>query len=465
MPSPKLKNLQNYQIIIFGLGIEGLSTYRFLRSRLPTSDFILIDDRPLNELDNIWSELVESNPQTRFTASLKELTVDDLRNSILYKTPGVPLSHPAIKQIIDAGALLSSNTQLFFDLIKDYRKNNKSPQLTTIGITGTKGKSTTTTMLFHVLKKSKLEVYLGGNIGEPALDAWQDWNKRSKKQKHALFVLELSCHQLAELKSSPDIAIIQRIVPEHLDYYEDFDQYFQAKTQITKYQTKNDLVIYNSDSKTATKMAKLSTGKKRTFSLKDKDMVKQAKDTSLLGEHNLYNTMPSIIVGQHLELTDQQIKTGIKSFKGLSHRLELIAEINGIKYYDDSISTVPESTIAALKTFEGKSIILLAGGYERQQDFSELAQEIKKSNVKAMAILPPSGQRLVRELELAEIPNTLRATIEEFSSMTEAVHHVQQYAEPGDIVLLSPAAASFGMFKDYRDRGDEFTRVVKLFEN
>ena len=469
MPSPQLKDLHNYQIIIFGLGSEGLSTYRFLHSHLPTNNFILIDDRPLAELDKIWTELVADNSQTHFTASLKELSVDDLRNSILYKTPGIPISHPAVKQILNAGALLGSNTQLFFSLVKDYQKNHQSPQLTTIGVTGTKGKSTTASMIYHLLKKNQLEAYLGGNIGKPALETWQAWNKQDnkqhKKQDQAFFVLELSSHQLAELTFSPNIAVIQDIVPEHLDYYEDFDQYLQAKSQIARFQNKSDLVIYNVDSRTATQLAKLSKGKKITFSLADKKLVSLAKNTPLLGKHNLYNTFPAIIIGQHFQLITKQISKALKSFKSLPHRLELIAEIDGVKYYDDSISTVPESTIAALKTFAGKPIILLAGGYERQQNFAQLALEIKNSQVKAIAILPPSGQRLVTELEKVDACNALRASIEEFSSMTEAVHHAHQYARPGDIVLLSPAAASFGLFKDYRHRGDEFARVVELFKN
>ncbi|MFH1959604.1 MAG: UDP-N-acetylmuramoyl-L-alanine--D-glutamate ligase [Patescibacteria group bacterium] len=482
MPSPKLENLKKYKIIIFGLGREGLSTYRFLHARFSKNNFILIDDRPLLELDKVWVKLIKNNSKAKFTSSLKELSVDDLRNSVLYKTPGIPVSHPGIKQVLNAGALLSSNTQLFFDLVKDYKKNNKvngevkkgtlgykSPKLTTIGITGTKGKSTASSMLYHVLKENNLEVYLGGNIGTPALENWQVWNKnkvkKAKQQDEVFFILELSCHQLAEIISSPDIAVIQDIVSEHLDYYEDFDQYLQAKSQITRFQTKKDLVIYNADSKTAAQLANLSPGKKITFSLKNKELVSQAKKTSLLGEHNIYNTIPAIIIGQYLKLTPKQISSTIKTFKPLHHRLELIAKINGVKYYDDSISTIPQATIAALKTFAGKSIILLAGGYERQQDFSQLAKEIKNSKVKAIAILPPSGQRIIAELERVDICNALRANIKEFSSMIEAVHHVHQFARPGDIVLLSPAAASFGLFKDYRERGNEFARVVGLFQD
>jgi UDP-N-acetylmuramoylalanine--D-glutamate ligase len=460
MKSKTLKKLTDQQIIIFGLGSEGLSTYRFLRSRLPTNDFILIDERPLAELDQLWVDLVESNSKTQFTTSLTELPQDELRDSILFKTPGIPISHPIVQKIIDAGSEISSNTQLFFDLAAEHNSDEKKPQITTIGVTGTKGKSTTASLIHHLLEKNKLESYLGGNIGRPALDAWMKWSK-NKHQAQSFFVLELSCHQLAELKSSPQIAVVQDIISEHLDYYDDFEQYYQSKTQIARFQTKKDLIIFNENSKTAAKLALLSKGKKITFSLKDKKLMKIAEVTPLMGEHNLYNVMPAVIITQKFKLTDSQIKKAVKTFKSLPHRLEFIMEINGVKYYDDSIATVPEATIAALRTFTDKQIILIAGGYERQQDYKSLAAEIMKCDVKALSLLPPTGQRLLREIEHLNPCNQLRASIESFFGMAEAVYYAARKAQPGDVVLLSPGAASFNNFKDYVDRGNQFKEAVK----
>ncbi len=460
MQSKTLKKLTNQQIIIFGLGNEGLSTYRFLRSRLPSNNFILIDERPLAELDQLWTNLVESNSKTQFTTSLTELPQDELRNSLLFKTPGIPISHPIVQKIINAGSDISSNTQLFFDLVAEHNSDKKKPQLITIGITGTKGKSTTASLTHHILEKNKLESYLGGNIGRPAIDAWMRWNK-NKHQTQSFFVLELSSHQLAELKNSPHIAVVQDIISEHLDYYDDFKQYYQAKTQIARFQTKKDLIIFNKNSTAATKIALLSKGKKITFSLKDKALMAIAKVTPLMGEHNFYNVIPAVIIAQEFGLTNSQIKKAIKTFKSLPHRLEFVEEINGVKYYDDSIATVPEATIAALKTFSDKPIVLIAGGYERQQDYKNLAKEIFKCNVKAISLLPPTGQRLLREIEHLNPCNQLRASIEEFFNMDEAVCFAARKAQPGDVVILSPGAASFNNFKDYVDRGKQFKEAVK----
>jgi len=464
MQSKTLKKLTDQQIIIFGLGNEGLSTYRFLRDRLPKNNFILIDERPLFELDQLWINLIKSNSQTQFTTSLTELSQDELRHSFLFKTPGIPISHPIVQKIIDAGNEVSSNTQLFFDLAAEHRSNQKKNQLITIGVTGTKGKSTTASLIHHILEKNKLESYLGGNIGRPALDTWMKWTK-TKHQTQSFFVLELSCHQLAELKSSPQIAVVQDIVSEHLDYYDDFNQYYQAKTQIARFQTKQDLIIFNENSTTATKLASLSQGKKITFSLKDESLMKIASVTPLMGEHNLYNVVPAIIIAQKFKLTNTQIKKAIKSFKSLPHRLEFVTEVNGVKYYDDSIATVPEATIAALKTFADKPIILIAGGYERQQDYKTLAAEIMNRNVKALALLPPTGQRLLREIEQLNPCNQFRASIESFFEMDEAVYYAVQKAQPGDIVLLSPGAASFNNFKNYIDRGNQFKKAVMRLKN
>lgn len=495
-----LEKLSQSQIIIFGLGREGLSTYRFLRSELPLKKIILIDERPVDELMPAWSELLKKDKAATFTTSFTKIDQDQLRSSLLFKTPGIPKSHPIVQQVLDAGSKFTSNTQLFFKLVEEYNaecatknllknsqnKEGRSP-LITIGVTGTKGKSTTSSVTYHLLKENNLPAYLGGNIGKPALDIWAEWKKQqSLISKHSpqknknqsaqkadffmgIFVLELSCHQLAELKSSPEIAVVQDIVSEHLDYYENFADYLQAKTQIARFQKKTDMIIYNQDSTTAPELATLSPAEKISFSLKEKKdpkneaWIKLAKNTQLLGEHNLYNLIPAIIIGQKFGLKEKQIKSAIQSFKALPHRLEFVANINQVRYYDDSISTVPEATIAALHTFADKPIILIAGGFERQQNYQQLAEEVLKSNVKALALLPPTGQRLLRELSKLDPPNTLRAATSEFSEMSEAVRHAFNHAKSGDVVLLSPGAASFNSFKDYRDRGEQFKKeVLKL---
>lgn len=457
MQSKILNKLTDHQLIIFGLGREGLSSYNFLYSKLPQAKFMLIDERPLAELNSTWTKIVKSNSQVKFTTSITDVPQDELRHSLLFKTPGIPLSHPIVQKIINAGSQVTSNTQLFFDLVVE----NDQSSITTIGITGTKGKSTTSSLIHHLLKENQLDSYLCGNIGRPALDAWMQWQINKKDQPSAVFVLEMSCHQLAELKNSPRIAVIQDIISEHLDYYDSFEQYYQAKTQIARFQSQSDLLIYNGESKTATRLAALSPARKISFSLQDRELLEIAKSSLLIGQHNLYNIIPAIIIAQKMKLTLAQITAALKTFQPLPHRIEFVAEINGVKFYDDSIATVPEATIAAIQSFPDQNIVLIAGGYERQQDYKSLAAEIMAAEVKALALLPPTGQRLLRGIEHLNPCNNLRASIKEFSLMSEAVYYANQKANPGDIVLLSPGAASFNNFKDYIDRGNQFQAAVK----
>ena len=489
MPSPIFTKLANQQIIIFGLGGEGLSTYRFLRARLPASHFILIDEKPLTKLDPVWQELVANDDHTQFTTSITDLPQDDLRNSTLFKTPGIPFAHPIIQKVIMAGSQVSSNTQLFFELVTATQKAHNlpgivtkpepisqtgivteqklisQPELVTIGVTGTKGKSTTASMIYHLLHENNLDAYLGGNIGQPALEMWLKWQHNpAKSTTQTIFVLELSCHQLAELKNSPHIAVVQNIVSEHLDYYADFAQYYQAKTQIARFQTPADMIIFNQDSATATKLAKLSLGKKLSFSLKKGNndrLLELAQNSPLRGQHNLYNVMPAIMIAQHFHLKNTQVMAALRTFRSLPHRLEFVATVNGVEYYDDSIATVPEATIAALQAFPEKRVVLIAGGYERHQNYQQLATEILKHQVRALALLPTTGHRLLAEIERLNPDNSLRTSIKEFNLLAEAVNYTVHQTQPGDVVLLSPAAASFNNFKNYKDRGNQFKEAVQ----
>ncbi len=465
-----LKELTNQKLIIFGLGQEGWSSYRFLKEQLPAVKITLVDEKPLAELAAHWQTAIDQDKATSWLPATKldSLTISDANHTrlgtTLFKTPGLPANHPAIKKLLKSGVKLTSNTQLFFDLITVQQKKSPDLNLTTIGVTGTKGKSTTTSLIHHLLKENGIKSYLAGNIGRPALSSYQAWQEspRQTPQEPSFFVLELSSHQLAELNKSPQIAIIQTIVSEHLDYYPDFASYFAAKTNIVKHQQAQDWVIYNQTDQHASRLAKLSPGKKTGFDLEsNQELIQLAKETSLLGRHNLYNTLPAIIIGQQFGLNSAQITEALKTFKPLPHRLQLITEINGVEYYDDSIATNPKATVAALKTFSDRPVILLAGGYERQQDFSNLAAEILKQDVKGLALFPPTGSRLKTEIKKASSGETPQQKMAEFTEMKLAVEFAAELAKPGDVVLLSPAAASFGLFANYKDRGKQFEQAVR----
>lgn len=446
--------LERHNLVLLGLGREGLSSYRFIRRLLPSHPITLIDDQPLEQLNPAWREIVNQDEQVRFyqTPAAPAFTAQDL----VCKTPGMPLNHSLVQHIHQNQIAQTSNLALFFEAIDRLRQ--MPWEIITIGVTGTKGKSTTTAVIAHVLESAGLQTWLGGNIGTPALDLLHNLPDADQQQKLQI-VLELSCHQLDDLSVSPNIAVIQNIVPEHLDYYGSFERYVAAKAHIAQFQTENDLVVFNPSFSVPSQLAELSPAQKLPFvaTALAEILPENAKQLSLLGEHNLENIMPAVVIGQELGLTTQQIAEGLQTFRPLPHRLEKVIEHNGVTYYNDSLSTVPEATIAAIKAMGDQPVILLAGGFDRGQDFGELADFIATSNVKALILFPATGEYLAAELTARGADDILQYQV---STMSEAMARVREIVEPGDAVLLSPASASFGQFKDYADRGDQFKSEV-----
>lgn len=440
-----MEKLANKSILILGMGREGLSTLRFLQKHFPEKKIALADK---NE--------VQIENQQNITTHFGETYLDQLENyQIIIKTAGIPLSTPEIQNAIAKGSQILSNTQIFFTLCEG----------TIIGITGTKGKSTTSKLIYEVLHSTHQNSVLLGNIGEAPL------NQLEKINQATLVVDELSCHQLAELKNSPQVAVVLEIKPEHLDYYKDFEEYFAAKTAIVRYQKKADYLILDEDLASSQKMATLSLAQKLTYSLKEnlKATVYQQEKTifyqgeaiiktteiPLLGQHNLYNVMPAIIVGKLFKVPNDQIRKTIQNFKSLAHRLELVAAIDQVKYFDDSIAVNPHATVMAIKSFPKGSVILLAGGYERNQDFTELSQVIIDYQVKYLVVMPDTGKRLLDfVLQKKPIPHVYAETLE------EAVLVARETAHSGDVILLSPASASFNDYANYEERGKAFKEIV-----
>ncbi len=462
---PSLVRLANATICLVGLAREGLATYRFLRAQFPTMQLGLADQ---SELENLASEWQEIKTQDQYLVWHIGSQFEQLvgKYAVLFLTPGIATTQPSIAAALAQGAQLHSNTQLFFELCP----------CQTIGVTGTKGKSTTTSLIHHVLSSAGLPAILLGNIGIPPLSALDQLTPES------LAVIELSCHQLQHLTLSPHIAVIQDITREHLDYYPTIEAYVAAKASITIHQSTADYVIFDPSRVKPRELATRSNAQPLRFCIdsahSDQDhsncevwlengelvwhgeRILTTSEISLPGEHNITNVMPSIIIGKHYGLTNQQIADAIRSFRGLPHRLELVATVYDVQYYNDSLATEPNATISALKAFADRPVILLAGGYERKQEYQELAQVIANSSVKALLLFPTTGQRL-GELVSAELNENPKSFIlKQVSSMEEAMEFAKQLAQPGDIVLLSPAAASFGMFKDYQERGERFTNLA-----
>lgn len=438
-------------VVIWGLGKEGLSSYHFLRSQLPDHDMIAIDDKPVAELSPEWQAVFSQDPKLRFVPSETTAT-SGLTPGLVVKAPGIPLHHPLWTVIKNQNWPLTTNSQLFLEVLKAH-----FPNVITIGVTGTKGKSTTASVIHHILVTAGKKTWLGGNIGVPALDLLSQLQSTSSTASEPEYVvLELSCHQLNDMTISPHIAVIQNIVPEHLDYYGTFSAYLEAKSHIARHQTATDFVVYNPTHETASQLANLSPGTKLTFDATTPPAF--LAHITLKGKHNLENILPGIVIAQNQKIDENTIAQAIESFKPLPHRLEYVATVNGVEYYNDSLATVPAAAIAAIEAFPDKQLVMILGGFDRGLDYKTLGEKLAKTPLRGLVLFPTTGKDILAQLQAFE-PN-LNLPILEANDMQTAVSHAHHLAQAGDVVLLSPAAASYNMFKDFADRGDQFKQAV-----
>lgn len=457
----KLQNLKGKTILILGLGQEGESTYFFLRELFPDKTLGLADKQTIEKLPPALKEHLEKDQNIKLHLGSRYL--ESLKNyEVIIKSPGVSPYLPEIEKI--PKEKITSATEIFFD---------NCPGVI-IGITGTKGKSTTASLVYEILKGGGLPVQLIGNIGKPALSFLE------KAQRETIFVYELSSHQLLQLKKSPHVAVFLNIYPEHLDYYPGFDDYLFAKENITRYQNQNDYFIFNAAQPTLFSIASKTKAQKLPYSLENNDnqqacfvknealyckqggneeKIINISQIPLLGRFNLQNVMPAIIIGKIFKLTNSQIATAITSFKPLEHRLEKVGTYQKITFYNDSIATVPEATIAAIEALGNKIGSLILGGHERQQNFNNLAKKILESSIGNLILFPTTGERIWQSVKKQK-PKTLP---DHFfvDSMEEAVKIAHQNTQKGKICLLSPSSPSFGLFKNYKERGELFKKFVK----
>ena len=331
-----------------------------------------------------------------------------------------------------------------------------------IGVTGTKGKGTTATLISKMLEAAGRRVWLGGNIGKSPLDFLD------KVKASDLVILELSSFQLMDLDVSPHIAVCLMVAPEHLDWHKNVREYIAATGNLFWHQQPNDIAIYNAEDDFSTQVAQLSPGLKIPY-LQDpgakveagnivlgKSKICEIGEVGLVGPHNLENITAAVtavheIIGDNFE----PVRRVIQNFKGLEHRLQLAGESNGVRYFDDSFSTTPETTIAAVRSFT-QSKVLILGGSDKKSKYDVLARVVTSSNVREVVLIGAMGQKIAAALSSAGYTNIREGG----NTMSDIVATAAAAATPGDVVLLSPACASFDMFRNYKDRGEQFEAAV-----
>lgn len=327
-----------------------------------------------------------------------------------------------------------------------------------IGVTGTKGKGTTCSILTNLLKNLHQDVYLVGNIGNPALDILDQLTPNS------VVVYELSSFQLWDLEKSPNIAIILGIEPDHLNIHDDFNDYINAKANICRHQDSKDTCIYFKNNSDTTKIANIGSARKIAYPLENPELTQTVKHLSLPGQHNQENAEAAIIAAAsflNLSINDFLVKfhdiiiKTLENFQGLPHRLQFLRELNGIKYYDDNFSTTPTSLEVALKSFPNKNIVLIAGGRDKtnNQDLPEIVNIINQNNVIKTILIGESGHELTKLLPSSELAADLPSAVALARASAEQLH--------ANIVLMSPSAASFDMFSNVYDRGTQFQKLIQ----
>lgn len=416
----KLDELKNKSILILGFGKEGRDTLSFLRELFPKKVFGVADK--MEKEDFNYSVLgLKLHLEKTYLKAIKNYDV-------VIKSPGVPIHLPEIERAFRAGKI-TSQTEIFFDNCPG----------TIIGITGTKGKSTTTSLIYKVLKDGGKKVFLVGNIGTPVLTSLL------KAKKDDVFVFELSSHQLYGMKKSPHVSVLLNIFPEHLDYYKNIKEYAEAKANIALWQAKDDYLVFNSQDKTVKSIARKS----------------KAKKIPIKGKYYELTRAAALEVGEIFMIPPRIISKAIKSFKPLPHRLELVGTFGGIKFYDDSISTIPETAIGAMD-FLGRNVeTMFLGGFDRGLKFDILANRLMKSHVKTLIFFPATGKRIWLALKRRGGEKKFRVFF--VNSMPEAVKLAFENTKEGKICLLSPASPSFGLFKDYQDRGEQFKECARKY--
>lgn len=451
-------SFKSKKVAVIGLGIEGIDAVKFLSRE--GADITILDQKNASLLGPQLDSLGSIAFKTRFGKSY----LDNLRDyEVIFRSPSVRVQHPRLLEAKKNGSEITSNTIEFF---------NRCPGKI-IGVTGTKGKGTTATLISLLLKTTFNQVSLAGNIGLPMLELLpgltpNDW-----------VVLELSSFQLQDLQKSPHIAVVTNITSDHLDYHLNREEYIEAKASILNHQTENDFAVVNFNDPTSKQLASGAKSKIYYYALDRQTNgcfvksdnfilnlggslmpVAKTSQLKLIGRHNWSNVAASILASSLAGSDFTRFPKVLSSFPGLKHRLEFVKNVRGVNFYNDSFGTTPDTAMVAIDSFS-KPLILIAGGSEKGADFTALGKHVAKNRVKVAILIGKTADAIKTALVNAGFKGKI---ITGKTNMSEIVESALLEAVSGDIVLLSPACASFDMFNNYKERGDIFCNTVNALK-
>ena len=456
-----LEEFNNYlkfkKVAIIGLGVSNLPLLDYMYEK--NAKVTVFDEK---EEKDIEKNILEKLKNYKFDYFLGKNCFENLKGfDIIFRSPSFLPTRKELVEEEKRGAIITSEIEMLMKLTP----------ATIIGVTGSDGKTTTTSLIYSILKNAGYNTYLGGNIGIPL------FTKLNEMKPNDIVVLELSSFQLMGMDVSPHIGVITNITPNHLNIHKDYQEYINAKKNIFKHQNKDDYIILNYDNDITRNCAKEAKSKVIFFSGKEKlengfivdnKIIKKCedgirthildcKDVLLRGEHNFENIATAIAATSSLVDIDKSIDT-IKEFKAVEHRLEYVRTIDDVKWYNDSVSSSPTRTIAGLKSFD-EDIVLIAGGYDKNLDYTPIAKPILKK-VKTLILLGQTSGKIFDAVKEEEEKENKNIDIFMVNTLEEAVNLARKQAKVGEIVLFSPASASFDMFKNFADRGNKFKDLV-----
>lgn len=457
----KLEEFNEYiryrKVAIIGLGVSNIPLIDYMYQK--KARVTVFDDR---EKESIPKELMDKIELYKFEYSFGKDSLKKLINfDIIFRSPSCLPTKPELEEEAKRGAIVTTEIEMLM----------KMCPCKTIGVTGSDGKTTTTSLISAILKQAGYHTYLGGNIGTPL------FTKLSEIKPEDIVVLELSSFQLMEMKVSPNIGVITNITPNHLNIHKDYQEYIEAKKNIFKYQNENDFVVLNYDNEITRKCAKEAKAQVIFFSGREKlengfivdgKIIKECQDNIrkhildtqeviLKGEHNYQNIATALAATKTLVNLEDAVET-IKKFNSVEHRLEFVKEINRVKWYNDSASSSPTRTISGIHAFD-EELILIAGGYDKNLDYSPLAKPIV-DKVKTLLLIGQTSGKIFEAVKQEMEKQNKDVRIYMCDTLKETVDIANRTAKAGQVVLFSPGSASFDMFKNAYDRGNQFKNLV-----